>query len=562
MAIDLKNLNLAGSTFSNLPFKRQLLIMIMISISIALGVIVAMWSRDVSVAPLYANLEPVETQTVIDALKSKGIAHQYDSNQGILVDMSKVNEIRMLLASMGLPKSNGVGYELLDKNSNFGTSQFMENVRLRRSIEGELAKTIMGLDAVRSARVHLGLPRQTSFLKRKVKGSASVMVELHGNKSLTEEQVMGIVYLVSSSVSELDSEDVTVVDQRGKMLTSNKNIQQMSAAVEESNFVNRKEQEYVRKIQELLEPVLGHDSVRAEVSAYFDFTNYEETSEEYLSDKPRVRSESVTDEARQGNAPSGVPGALSNQPPSVATAPQTLDPTVVATAAQPAVDPNTGLPSGATSSTNSSVAAEPKTNYRSTRTSNYEVDRKVAHVKKGLGKLERLSVAVLLNHKITGYDKEGLPTRQALTADELQQVEALVKDAVGYDEKRGDSIRIVNQSFAVAPPIPAPLSIMQDPGQLLDKPWFMPVMKHIASALILLFLLFGILRPMLKSLADLSEDQTKKTNETGIPDALQFNLPPSDEVTKQRVDYVKELAHNDTKKAAQVVMSWVGTSDE
>jgi flagellar M-ring protein FliF len=546
--VTMDDLNNAGASFNKLPVKRQLIILLMISASIAIGIIVAMWTRSPNVAPLYAQLDPTETQTIMDTLEGMGVSYKYDRANGIMVDLEQVDNLRMKLAAQGLPKTTSTGYDLLDKSSSFGTSQFMENVRYRRSLEGELAKTIMGLDAVRTARVHLGLPRQTSFLKHKNVSSASVMLDLYGGHSLTPEQVMGIVYLVSSSVSGLTKEEVSVIDQTGKLLTNTQKIAHMSAAVEASNYVSKKEQEYARKIQELLEPLLGHNSVRAEVSAFFDFTQSEETSEEFKNEKPTaVRSEAVTEESRTNGGPQGIPGALSNQPPSIATAPQAITPT--GNAADPAL---------ATSTANAAAKHDPS-NYRNTATRNYEVDKKISHTKHSAGNLVRLSVAVVLNNKVISYDPNGIAIRQALSDVELTKVEGLVKQAIGYNAARGDSVSIVNSSFALEPPIQEPLGFFKDPGQILKKAWFSTLMKNLAGGGFLLLLVFGVLRPMLKMLVEFKKHDEVVEGATAAP---KLELPPSDELTKQRIDHVKQLAHEDTKKAAQVVMNWVGDGDD
>jgi len=528
----------AAGAFSVMSFKRQVLVLIMLASSIAAGVYVALWARTPNLVPLYAHLEPAESQQVLDVLEKSDFYYRFSAKTGILVKMQELHEARMKLASMGLPRNNnGMGYELLDKSQGFGTSQFMENVRYRRSIEGELSKTITALDAVQNARVHLGLPRQTSFLKRNNVSSASVMVDLYGGKELSSDQVMGIVYLVSSSVSGLNRTDITVVDQTGKMLSSNQSIAHMSAAVEESNYTNKKEKEYSRKIHELLEPILGRNSVRAEVSAIYDFTQSEETSETYENDKPKLRSEATTLEQQSNEFPQGVPGALSNQPPNVAQAPQEIG---------EATDKTTNK------SHNSGQ-------YRDVKTKNYELDRKVQHVQKSSGALQKLSVAVLLNDKITGYSPEGVPTRIALTDEELEKIEGLVKEAIGYNAERGDKVRVVNSSFAAEPPPPPPIpGIFDDPSQIFSKPWFLPLLKHIAGALTVIFLIYGVLKPMFKFLVE--TQPSEKEDEDEAPAGL--NLPAPDLLTQQRIDHAKKLAHEDSKRSAQVIMNWVGAQDD
>ncbi len=548
--VNVNKLSIAGGGFGRLPVSKQVTVLIAISVSVALGVFVALWSRTPNMAPLYAKLDSSETSQIIDVLEKNGIQHKFDSSAGgVLVPVNEINEIRMKLAAQGLPKGSGIGYEILDKPQGFNTSQFMETVRYRRGLEGELAKTIGSLEFVREARVHLGLPKQASFLRRNAVSSASVMVDLYGGHQLDKRQVDGIVHLVASSVPELRREDITVVDQRGNLLTNNSNSA-FYGAVEEMNYTRQKEQELARKIQELLAPIYGANGVRAEVTADMDFTFSEKTLENFNNDKPIVRNEAVIREQKTNDSiPAGIPGALSNQPPSLIGTPE-----------KAAAAANTSQNEGETK------AKEP-VNFRDQSTRNYEIGKTITHEKHALGKLLKVSVAVVVNDRIQ-YDNTGAETRTPLTTDELTRIESLVKDAIGFNAERGDKVTIINSSFASPPPLVAE-NPSHDIHSLLQQAWFVPAVKQALGGIFILFILFSIIKPMVKSLSEFKIADASASAGTQEMSNTQQALGngkgqsiPIDTTSLGKVEQVKQIAHDDSKRAAQVVMNWVGREDE
>lgn len=541
MAANADRLENAANNFSDLGVTKQLIFIVALAAAIALGVYVVLWSRTPEMTPLYAHLEGSDAAEIIEALEKNGIKYQFDSGKGmIIVPTDKVHDVRMKMAAQGLPKGSGQGYELLDKAQGFGTSQFMESVRFKRSLEGELSRTISSLDHVRSARVHLGLPRQSSFLRRSEASSASVMVDLQGSGELERDQVMGIVHLVASSVPGLDQKSVTVVNQYGHLLTQS-GKSKVGLALEELSYMQQKEKQYADKIRELLTPIFGLHAVRAEVSAEIDFTSTETTKELYDSAKPKVRSEALVAESKGfGDIPQGVPGALSNQPPALTSAPETQG------------DNAEGETSGKSEEDKKPISQS------SQQTRNYELDKSITHIKNPTGVIKRLSVAVVIDDKVS-YDAAGNATRTPLTEEELTRVEALVKGAIGLNDERGDSISVVNSSFAQAPPIPAAEEV-----PLLKQPWLIPVIKQILAGLFILVVLFTVIRPTLRQLfgpkakhRDLNEEESEEPEP--VP---KLELPAPDRLSEQRISQVKNIAHDDSKRAAQVIMNWVGTEDD
>jgi flagellar M-ring protein FliF len=549
--VNVNKLSVAGGSFGKLPITKQLTVLLAISLSVALGVFVVLWSRTPNMAPLYAKLDSAETSQVIEVLQKNNIPHKFDpSGGGVLVPVNEIHEVRMKLAAQGLPKGSSTGYELLDKPQGFNTSQFMETVRYRRGLEGELAKTISSLEFVREARVHLGLPKQVSFLRKNIVSSASVMVDLYGGHQLDKPQVEGIVHLVASSVPELKRENITVVDQHGNLLTNNSRSA-LYGAIEEMNYTKQKEQELARKIQELLEPIYGTNGVKAEVTADIDFTFTEKTLENFDRGKPVVRSEAVVREQKTNDSIAmGLPGALSNQPPSLIGAPE-----------------KTPVPAKKEENETENKSKEP-VNFRDQATRNYEVDKTITHEKRALGKLIKLSVAVVVNDRIQ-YDAAGTETRTPLTAEELTKVETLVKDAIGFNAERGDKVTIINSSFALPPPI-VPQQSTKGLDSIIHQPWFVPAVKQLLGGIFILFILFSIIKPMIKSLTEIKFTENKTNSEQNdttmagqpfVPEG-KLNLLPTDMPAQVKVEQVKQITHDDSKRAAQVVMNWVGREDE
>lgn len=541
--VDVENLGRAGGTFGQLPVQKQLTILVAVALSIAIGVYVALWSKSPELVPLYASLNFKESSEVADELQKMDVEYKIASGgNGVLVPASQVHEVRMKLAALGLPKGAGNGYELLDKSAGFGTSQFMENVKYKRSVEGEIARTISSLDVVRTARVHLAVPKQTSFVKRGNKATASVMVDLYGGQELTNSQVQGIVHLTSSSIPGLSKDDVTVIDQRGNLLTNLGGNNDISMAVESLNYKKQFENELSRKIIDLLAPVYGHNGVKAQVSADLDFTIVEKTQENFDSKNPNVRSEAVLQEKKSSaDSPEGIPGALSNQPPSIAQAPEALG--------------------GGEGISPEMVGAGGTANFRKESTRNYELDKTITHEKSSV-MVKKLSVAVMVNDKIS-FLPDGSEDYKPLSEDELGKVEALIKDAIGFNEDRGDKVSVVNSTFSKPPPIPdaAPPTLIE----IITEPSVISIIKQVVGGIFVLIIIFGVIKPMIKSLSTMAKaaEQEIEAREAPPPEPPEpLELPEPDHVAAARIETVKQIAHDDSKKAAQVIMDWVGKEED
>lgn len=420
---------------------------------VALILVAALWSRTPDYSVLFSNLDDRDGGAIVSALSQMNVPYQFSENgSAILIPKDKVHEARMQLASQGLPRGGNIGFELLDQ-SRFGASQFSEQITYQRALEGELSSSIMAVHSIQEARVHLAIPRETLFVRDRQAPTASVLVTLYPGRSLSESQVSAIQWLVSSSVPSLPAENVSVVDQDGRLLTQPAG--EAGSSNVQREFVTDVEQRAVQRIMTLLNPLLGPGNVRAQVSADVDFAAREHTSETYKpNQKPgeaAVRSEQSSVALNNStNDPEGVPGALTNQPPVNPVAPIVDEAATLAAEAVAAA--NDQQPAGAAEGANvdarlSQLEAQaklisPSGSARTDITTNYEVDRTISHVKGAVGEIKRLSVAVVVNHRY--LDKNYEP----LTEDELDKIRDLVMQAVGYSAERGDSISVVNGRFS------------------------------------------------------------------------------------------------------------------
>jgi flagellar M-ring protein FliF len=456
---------------ASLPLVHQIGLLVGLAASVAVGVAIVLWSQSPVYSPLFGDLSDADASQVVAALQARGIDYRLDDRTGtVLVPARQLHETRIALASAGLPKSGNMGFDLLDQKSPFGESDFMQNVRYQQALEGELAQTIASISDIEGARVHLAIPKPSVFVRDNEKPSASVLVKLMPGRSLESSQVQAIVNMVSSSVADLDRDRVTVVDQSGRLLTTHASDQAMELTANQFEYTRRIEKSYTRRIEEILTPIVGPGRVRAQVVADLDFTAVEATEEQYKPNPKAIRSEQISQQRSQGSdLAGGVPGSLSNQPP-----------------AGGSVSSDGGSGGGGSapvSSTSSTVR-------------NYELDRSVKHIRDPVGIVKRLSVAVLIDDS-AGVDKQGHPKTKPLSADQLKNLTALVEKTVGFDKKRGDSIQIVNASFQ-----PVDDSDLVTAPPVWQQPWFWDTIKQVGGILLVLLLVFSVLRPVMRSLAE------------------------------------------------------------
>lgn len=542
-----------GQLFS--PARMGLLLGIAATVALVMGG--WLWSRTPEYRVLYANVSDRDGGAIVTALQQMNVPYKFAEGGGaILVPDNQVHEMRLRLASQGLPKGGLVGFELME-NTKLGASQFLEQVNYQRALEGELARSVQSLSAVQSARVHLAISKPSVFVREQQKPSASVLLNLHPGRTLDPAQVSAIVHLVSSSVPELPVKNVTVVDQNGSLLSA-QNDNPPNASMLDANqlkYVRELEAGYVRRIESIVAPIVGTANVRAQVTADVDFSQIERAEETYKPNQNQAdavirsqqTSEAVTANAAQAG---GVPGALSNQPPAPATAP------IVAPGAPPtppaAPGPNAAQPQQA------QAGATPQPiNSRKDATINYEVDKTIQHVRQPVGGIRRLSVAVVVNHrKLT--DADGKVGVKPLAPEEIQRITDLVKEAMGYSQSRGDTLNVANTPFT-EPEKETPTEV-----PFWKEPEYVETGKSIAKNLmigaIVLYLVLGVLRPMLRHLAARAalpppRSEQEEADEAGAPHARK---PRS---YQANLDMAKQLAQQEPKLVASVVKNWMGSNE-
>lgn len=456
---------------------RPLLLLIGLAAAVAAGVGVTLWSQGPTFSVLYGTLNDEDAAAVTRALSGAGIEYRLDSGTGGLsVPAERLNDARFLLAEQGVTQSGG--FAGLAKDGGFGLSSFMEGARYQHALETELAKTISSLQQVAAARVHIASGRNSGFIRDRAPARASVFLQLKAGRSLTNEQVTSIVNLVGTSVPDIDPAQVTVVDQQGRLLSSPQGRGDLAMRDQQIETARQTEETYARRIEALIEPLVGTGRVRAEVSAQFDMTSSEEARESFNPAGAVVRSEQVSEDRNASPAASGVPGAAANQPVAAT-------PAAAATSAVAATDTTT--PARGSSAATAVVSP---TSVQSTR--NYEIDRTVAYVRQPGGQLKRLSVAVLVdNVQVQGRD--GKFTDAPLTREQIDRITGLVKDAVGFDANRGDSVNVVNSAWRGDPRLPT--------GEMTSVPiweqaWFMDAIKAMVGLAALMVLIFTVIRPL------------------------------------------------------------------
>lgn len=557
---------------------RQLGLLVGLAASVAIGFAVVLWSQQPDYRPLYGSLNGMDATQVVETLTASGIDYTIEPNSGaLLVKADDLARARMRLAAAGVaPTDNSVGFEILDREQGLGTSQFMEATRYRRGLEGELARTVSSLNNVKAARVHLAMPKASVFVRDERKPSASVLVELYPGRALEPSQVMAIVNLVATSVPELDKGQVTVVDQKGNLLSDQQELSELTMAGKQFDYTRRMETLFTQRVHNILQPVLGTGRYKAEVSADVDFSSVESTSEMFNPDQPALRSEQQVNEQRQSSLPpQGVPGALSNQPPGPAAAPEqaagAAAPAGPVAAGQPLVDANgqqimdpvTGQP----------MLAPYPADKREQSTRNFELDRSISYTRQQQGRLRRLSVAVVVDDQVRVDPATGETTRVPWTADDLARFTRLVQDSVGFDASRGDSVSVINTAFNASqgeeiPDIP-----------FYTQPWFWDIVKQVLGVLFILVLVFGVLRPVLNNITgggkgkelagagdvelgemagldgELSDDRVS----LGGPQSIM--LPSPSEGYDAQLNAIKSLVAEDPGRVAQVVKEWINADE-
>jgi len=521
---------------------RRLGTMLMIAAAVAAGLMVFFWSQKPGYSPLYTGLDTKATAEAADLLRAAQIPFRLDQATGaISVPEKHLHDARLKLAGSGLTDSGRLGFELMERDPGFGVSQFVENARYQHALETELVRTITTLRPVRDARVHLALPKPSAFTRKREAASASVVLELRSGSILERNQVDAIVHMVASSIPDLAPERVTVVDQSGRMLTTVDGDSDAALSAAQFEQVRRQETSFNQRIRELLEPMTGRGRVNVEVSVDMDFSVMEEARELFNSEPPKLRSEQVSENSSSAQGPQGVPGATSNTPPG------TDEPVA-------------------------QQAAAPAENARSA-TRNFELDRTLQHSRQPAGRIRRVTTAVLVDH-VPRTSGEGKPVLQPLSANELERIESLVRQAVGFDEGRGDVVSVMNAPF-----VRETSDGVEQAAPWWEDPRLRDALRLVLGAIVVLALLFGVLRPALRQIAGPQQrKQERLVEQRGETALLEGEDAPvlDDDVARlstqagreplalpanayeERLRLAREAVKTDSKRVAQVVKDWVG----
>ncbi len=529
--------------FSELSPGRKLGLAVGLAASFALIIGLVLWSRAPEYRVLFSNLSERDAGAVIATLQQMNVPYRTEAGGAILVPADQVYDLRFRLASQGLPRGGAVGFELMDA-AKLGMTQFQEQVAYQRALEGELARTIQSLAPVESARVHLAIPKPSVFVREQQKPTASVLVNLYPGRSLDPAQVSAIVHLVSSSVPNLTPNGVTVVDQSGNLLTGRDEVagvQGLNAS--QLDYLRQVEDYYARRIEAIVTPIVGEGNVRAEVRADLDFSHSEFTSETYKPnpspETQAIRSQqSIEESSTGGGQAAGVPGAFSNQPPGPASAPL-------------------NAPAGANAGPAVEQAGANIVNTRRESTVNYELDRTIRHVKEPLGRLKRLSVAVVINYRMQSGEG-GQAEVRPLSPQELDQINGLVREAMGYNQERGDTVNVVNVAFTAPKTEETALPLWKDPEMV-------SMAKELLKSLLIFglafYLVFGVLRPLLRDLVRPPEAAATPTAASVSVEAAVTSAetpsPPPTESYEEKLRQVKEFAKQNPKLTADIIKQWM-----
>jgi flagellar M-ring protein FliF len=505
--------------FRSLPMKKMIALLFVAALVITAGILTITWLQKADQQLLFANLSEEDAAAIIQKLNEQKIPYTA-ANGGITVPADKVYEVRLQLASQGLPQGSGAGFELFDKTS-FTMTDFVQKLNYRRALAGELSRTIRALSEVDQCRVHLAVPEKTLFAQKEERPKASVLLKLRSGRRLTPPQVQGIVHLVASSVEGLDPRDVSVVNSTGEMLTStvDENFAETGGQLE---FARGYERETETKIIGMLEPVAGKGKVKARVAVSFDFTKTEKTEEKYDPDSQVARSEQRTSEKSVGAAGGGVPGVASNLPGRQQAAPAT--------------------------------PATPATSEKKNETINYELTKTVSHVIAPTGEIKKLSVVVLVDGTYAAQQGSTEKKYAARTEEEVRQFEDMVKKAIGFSTERGDEVKVVNMPFEIAAQEEAPDMTAPAPSVM---PTVLSAAKYVIPLIGLVMLFLFVIKPLMSAVTEAVTPAAPLMATPALTQSaaeMQRAIPaPERGSREQLVDWAKK----NPKEATNLVKNWI-----
>ncbi len=552
---------------ARLTNQQKILLMVAIAALIALAVGASTWLKQSDYRILFSNISERDGGSIIAALEQMNVPYRFnEGGSAILIPGTRVHEVRLRLATQGLPKGGGVGFELME-NQKFGISQFAEQVNYQRGLEGELARTIQSIGAVQGARVHLAIPKPTVFLREELKPSASVMVSLYPGRSLDPMQIVGIQNLVAASVPNLAVAGVTVIDQSGAMISQLKS-RLMEAGLDPTQikYVQEIEANTIKRVEDILLPILGKGNARVQIAADIDFSQSEQTAETHRPNTTppdvSIRSQQTSETASTSPSALGVPGALSNQPPVPPTAPITQPAVPGATPGAPGQANQPPIPG----QINAAGVQAPITNVgqpintRKDSTINYEVDKTIRHTRQSIGVIKRLSAAVVINHR-----KDAKGVMKPLAEAEIKQIDSLVKEAMGFSKERGDTVSVANAAFTPVERSEVEIPLWKDPENI---DLLRELLKYAAIALIAAYLIFKVIRPLLQTMlpppppppAPLEVAKGQHIDTVDEEGGAGESPMSESQLLDMRIEEVRAMAQQDPMAVANIIKEWMGAN--
>lgn len=570
-APDANPLERLRQAFNRLGEQQKMIFLVGVAALIAVIVGSILWSRQPDWKVLFSNLNEKDGGAIVAILEAQNTPHRYSDGGSLMVPAERVHEVRLKLASQGLPRGGMVGFELME-NQKFGTSQFAEQVNYQRGLEGELARTIQSIGAVQAARVHLAIPKPSVFVREEQKPTASVMLNLYPGRTLDSGQIAGIGHLISSSVPQLPMANVAIIDQNGALLSQLKSkLSDAGLDPAQLKYVRETENGVITRIEEILKPMLGAGNFKVQVAADIDFSQSEQTAESYrpnsTPETTSIRSQQNNETANINQVIGGVPGALTNQPPVPATAPLTQPAT--GTTAAPGKPAKPGELQGKLESAGITAPLNPVGQPISTSknaTINYEVDKTIRYTKQAMGNIRRLSAAMVINHRReTG--KDGQPVSKPIPDAEMKQINELVREAMGFNKERGDTISVANAPFTAVDKSESEIPLWKDPENIS---YAKDIAKYLIIAAIIAFLYFKIIQPSLKTMFEPPAKSEKESAEEGGLFGGAGGLPGGGEeegATEVRIDHyavkvqkARDAAEADPKAVANIIKDWMDPS--
>ncbi len=552
---------------ARLTNQQKILLMVALAALIALAVGASTWLKQSDYRILFSNISERDGGSIIAALEQMNVPYRFnEGGSAILIPGTRVHEVRLRLATQGLPKGGGVGFELME-NQKFGISQFAEQVNYQRGLEGELARTIQSIGAVQGARVHLAIPKPTVFLREELKPSASVMVSLYPGRSLDPMQIVGIQNLVAASVPNLAVAGVTVIDQSGAMISQLKS-RLMEAGLDPTQikYVQEIEANTIKRVEDILLPILGKGNARVQIAADIDFSQSEQTAETHRPNTTppdvSIRSQQTSETASTSPSALGVPGALSNQPPVPPTAPITQPAVPGATPGAPGQANQPPIPG----QINAAGVQAPITNVgqpintRKDSTINYEVDKTIRHTRQSIGVIKRLSAAVVINHR-----KDAKGVMKPLAEAEIKQIDSLVKEAMGFSKERGDTVSVANAAFTPVERSEVEIPLWKDPENI---DLLRELLKYAAIALIAAYLIFKVIRPLLQTMlpppppppAPLEVAKGQHIDTVDEEGGAGESPMSESQLLDMRIEEVRAMAQQDPMAVANIIKEWMGAN--